>query len=120
MSETSDKAPQPAQEATGKCVVVFGTKGGVGKTVVATNLAVSLSQRLRAPVCLVDLDVTATGDLAKMLGLSVEHAVAELAPALKRLPPETDITLDGLVVPHPSGIHVVQCVANPRHTNLPQ
>ena len=68
MSETSDKAPQPAQEATGKCVVVFGTKGGVGKTVVAPNLAVSLSQRLRKPVCLVDLDVTATGDLAKMLG----------------------------------------------------
>src|SRR3989338_7956638 len=118
MSETSDKAPQPAQEATGKGVVVFGTKGGVGKTVVATTLAVSLSQRLRAPVCLVDLDATAAGDLAKMLSLTVEHAVAELAPQLKRLPPDADVALDGLVVPHPSGIHVIQCVANPRHSSL--
>src|SRR3990167_9489174 len=113
-----DPQPAAAETAAGRCIVVFGTKGGVGKTVVATNLAVSLSQRLRVPVCLVDLDVTATGDLAKMLGLSVEHAVAELAPALKRLPPDADITLDGLVVPHPSGIHVVQCVANPRQSSL--
>ncbi|MDP3703228.1 MAG: ATPase, T2SS/T4P/T4SS family [Candidatus Omnitrophota bacterium] len=118
MSEASDKVPQPAQESAGKCIVVFGTKGGVGKTVVATNLAVCLSQRLRAPVCLVDLDVTATGDLAKMLSLTVEHAVAELAPQMKRLPPDADVTLDGLMVPHPSGIHVVQCVANPRHSSL--
>jgi len=113
-----DSQPAAAETTAGRCIVVFGTKGGVGKTVVATNLAVSLSQRLRAPVCLVDLDVTATGDLAKMLSLSVEHAVAELAPQIKRLLPDADIPLDGLVVPHPSGIHVIQCVANPRHSSL--
>ncbi|HLD78688.1 MAG TPA: hypothetical protein VJB16_06695, partial [archaeon] len=54
----------------------------------------------------------------KMLSLTVEHAVAELAPQLKRLPPDADVSLDGLVVPHPSGIHVIQCVANPRHSSL--
>jgi septum site-determining protein MinD len=113
-----DPQPVAAETAAGQCIVVFGTKGGVGKTVVATNLAVSLSQRLHQPVCLVDLDVTATGDLAKMLSLTVEHAVAELAPQLKRLPPEADVSLDGLVVPHPSGIHVIQCVANPRQGGL--
>ena len=100
--------------AAGKCLVVFGTKGGIGKTVVAVNLAVCLAERLRSPICLVDLDVMASGDAGKMLGLSPQRAVAELAPLLKRPNPPAALPLEDVVVQHKSGVHVVQCLTTPR------
>src|SRR5690349_19491269 len=54
----ADEAPQ------GKLFTVFSTKGGVGKSLVAVNTAVALSQRGHR-VCLVDLDVN-SGDVAIM------------------------------------------------------
>ncbi len=41
----------------GRVVTVFGTKGGVGKSTIAVNLAVVLADRLRQRVALVDLDL---------------------------------------------------------------
>src|SRR3954452_8311725 len=41
---------------TGKLVTVFSPKGGVGKTTIAANLAVALTNRA-LHVCLVDLDL---------------------------------------------------------------
>ena len=41
----------------GSIITVFGVKGGVGKTTLATNLAVALAQESSASVALVDLDV---------------------------------------------------------------
>ncbi|MDA8345902.1 MAG: AAA family ATPase [Thermaerobacter sp.] len=41
----------------GKVVTVFGTKGGVGKSTVAANLAVVLADRHRQRVAIVDLDL---------------------------------------------------------------
>ncbi len=101
-----------------RCIVVFGTKGGVGKTIVATNLAVCLVTLTRKPVCLLDLDVMATGDLAKMLGLTVPHTVADLAGIAKKSGDAAPLPLEGLVVPHSSGVHIVQSVSNPRQGNL--
>jgi len=82
---TGVPAAAPAQAGTGRLIVVFGTKGGVGKTVVAANLAVSLAQRLKQPVCLVDLDVMAAGDVAKILSVTTGRSIVDLVPALKRL-----------------------------------
>jgi len=103
-------APNP----NSRCIVVFGTKGGVGKTAVATNLAVAVAQRIGRPVCLVDLDMMGTGDLAKMLGLNPQHAVVELASQVHRAHPPQELPLEGVILTHPSGIHVVPCLLNPR------
>ena len=121
---------------TGKLIVVFGTKGGMGKTVVALNAAVAITQRTKKPVCLVDLDVMAMGDLAKLLSLSLPGAITDLMPTLKRMA-ETQATpssngtpapatslpglspltaaLNGLITAHTSGVHVLTCLSNPRH-----
>ncbi len=121
---TDNASPQSSGEAptavppAGKCIVVFGTKGGIGKTVVAANVAVSLALELRKPVCLVDLDMMATSDLAKTLGLNAVHTVADFAPQLAKAKSPAEVVLDGLVVPHESGVHVIQGLSHPRQGHL--
>jgi pilus assembly protein CpaE len=67
--------PGPAE--AGLVVTLFSVKGGVGKSLVATNLAAALADEGRT-VCLVDLDVTC-GDVAILLGLTPAHTLADLA-----------------------------------------
>lgn len=71
-----------------KIIVFFSTKGGVGKTLVASNLAVSLAKDEKKRVCLMDLDLQAAGDMARMLNLRPEKAIVDLINLLKRKPPE--------------------------------
>ena len=52
----------------GRIVTIISPKGGSGKTVVATNLAVCLAKTLPGEVVLVDLDLQ-FGDVASSLGL---------------------------------------------------
>ena len=58
---------------------VLGPKGGTGKTLIATNLAVALAQR-DANVVLVDLDLQ-FGDVGLALGLSPERTIYDLMKA---------------------------------------
>lgn len=98
----------------GRQIVVFSTKGGVGKTVVSLNLAVALAQQIRKPVCVVDLDVMAPGDAAKMLRLNPEHSVAELATHIKAHPTLTQLPIEGIITSHTSAnVHLVQCLSDP-------
>ncbi len=71
------EAQRAAAEAPqGKLFTVFSTKGGVGKSLVATNTAVALAEQGHR-VCLVDLDVN-SGDVAIMLQLSPARNVNDL------------------------------------------
>jgi pilus assembly protein CpaE len=62
----------------GSVVSVFSPKGGVGKTTVAVNLALALTDRGARKVCIVDFDL-AFGDVAITLQLfpthTIEHAI---------------------------------------------
>lgn len=60
----------------GKLVTVFSPKGGVGKTTLAVNLAVALTERGAHKVCLVDLDL-AFGDVAITLQLFPARTIAD-------------------------------------------
>ena len=59
---------------------VFSPKGGVGKSVVAVNLAAALSQRTGEPAVIVDLDLQ-FGDVAVMLRLQPRHTFADAVSA---------------------------------------
>jgi len=85
-----------------KVVTVFSTKGGVGKTVIATNLGVALAS-MGHKVALVDLDLE-FGDVGIMLGLKPEHTINDAVAAFDRLDAEM---LGGIMEHHSSGLHTL-------------
>ncbi|MEA2639786.1 MAG: pilus assembly protein CpaE [Chloroflexota bacterium] len=75
-----DSAPPPIVGGrSGEIISVFSTRGGVGKTTLAVNLAVGLAQRGRSTL-LVDADLW-FGDAAVMLNLAPESGMREVCAA---------------------------------------
>jgi pilus assembly protein CpaE len=76
VAKAAADAQAEADAPRGKVVTVFSTKGGVGKSLVATNLGVALADGGHT-VCLVDLDVN-SGDVAIMLQLTPQRTINDL------------------------------------------
>jgi pilus assembly protein CpaE len=87
---------------TSRLVCILGPKGGTGKTLTATNLAVALAQR-GSRVALVDLDLQ-FGDVALCLGLPPERTVYDLAQSPGALDFEK---LDAFLATHSSGVRTL-------------
>jgi len=98
-----------AGERLGRLITVFSTKGGVGKTVLATNLAVALSRSGEGRVCLIDLDLE-FGDVAIMLGIKPEHTIADLMRVFDKLDEEL---LEGYMATHGSGVKALLAPVRP-------
>jgi pilus assembly protein CpaE len=89
----------------GKVFVSFATKGGVGKSVVATNLSVLLATKFPNRVVLIDADLQ-FGDDAVLLGIPPEHTSAEAASAVGNM----DTTLmDSFLTIHEASTLRVLC-----------
>lgn len=70
-------ASRRARVERGRVVTVFSPKGGSGKSVVSTNLAVAAAQHTSSRTLLIDLDLQ-FGDAAIMLGLTPRNTLHEL------------------------------------------
>lgn len=99
------------EEIKSKVISVFSTKGGVGKTTIATNLAVSLARLTRKKVALVDLDLQ-FGDVAVMLNVSLRSTISDLIKEFNLLD-ETNI--EDYMVTHFSGIKVLSAPPKPEY-----
>src|SRR5579884_646411 len=99
-------------KATAPLIAILGPKGGTGKTLVATNLAVALAQR-DANIVLVDLDLQ-FGDIGLALGLSPERTMYDL---MKAGPPFDHEKLDRHLVRHSSGVRVLIAPTRPDHAS---
>ncbi len=87
---------------TSRVVCVLGPKGGTGKTLTSTNLAVALAQRGER-VALVDLDLQ-FGDVALCLGLPPEKTMYDLAQSPGAL---DDDKLESFLAVHSSGVRML-------------
>ncbi|MCL1594193.1 MAG: AAA family ATPase [Actinomycetia bacterium] len=65
-------------DSVGRVITVVSPKGGVGKTTLATNVAVAIAANSVGRVALVDLDLQ-FGDVGNSLGLDPENTIADLA-----------------------------------------
>jgi pilus assembly protein CpaE len=94
----------------GQVITVFSTKGGAGKSMIATNLGVILAQRSDKPVCLVDADLQ-FGDIAVMLKLSPQHTIVDAVSSLDRL--DASLLQNLLITHESSGLLILPAPLEP-------
>jgi pilus assembly protein CpaE len=112
--ESPAPATEPEEPLDCKVITVFSTKGGSGKSVLATSLAVALARSTDKPVCLVDADLQ-FGDVAVMLKLAPRHTTADVLPVIDRLDAPL---LDSLLVTHePTGLKVLPAPLEPAYAD---
>ena len=102
----------PAEEDDsehGKVIVVTSAKGGSGKTVTATNLALLLTRHKGKRVVLVDADLQ-FGDCCLVLQLEPRFTMVNAAHEMHHL---DAAMLDSLLTEHPSGLKVLAAPLEP-------
>ena len=111
--ERKPRRIEPQREAMGhgRIVALFGTKGGVGRTTIAVNLAVALQRRTGGRVMLFDADFF-FGDMALHLNLPPSHTILDLIDQIDQLDPEF---IQEVMIQHPSGVHVLVSPRSPEN-----
>ena len=93
----------------GTVLTIFGAKGGIGKTTIATNLATALSRETGDSVVLVDMD-TRFGDVAVMMDMASDKTVTEAARDTDKL---DRASIRDYLLNHPAGVSVLPAPQNP-------
>jgi pilus assembly protein CpaE len=93
----------------GTVISLFGAKGGIGKTTLATNLSVALAQLRKESVALMDID-TRFGDVAIVLDLKPTTNISETVPTIDELDRNS---IRSYLTPHASGISVLTAPVRP-------
>mgnify|MGYP000919465307 CR=1 FL=1 len=92
-----------------KTLVVFSTKGGVGKTTIALNTAIAISKLTHKRTVLVDLNLM-SGNVALMSGIPNKYSIKDVIDELANIDMET---LDSYCTEHSSGLKILPAPANP-------
>jgi pilus assembly protein CpaE len=106
-SPAADPGADAAPSRGGKLFTVVGAKGGVGKSAIAANLAVSLGRTCR--VALLDCSLQ-FGDIGILLNITAERTIADLAAnnAVADHDVVEDVMVDG-----PGGVRVLAAPISP-------
>ena len=96
-------AAAPSSAPARGVVVVASPKGGVGKTTVATNVAIGLATAQPGSTVLVDLDVQ-FGDVASALALVPQYTLPD---AVQGAATNDPLVLKTFLTRHPTGLQVV-------------
>lgn len=106
-------APQSSEHvdlgADGRIIAVMSPKGGVGKTTVATNLAVGLGKTSPMSVVIVDLDLQ-FGDVASGLLLEPEFTITD---AVMGAASQDSMVLKTYLTVHSAGIYALCAPRSP-------
>jgi pilus assembly protein CpaE len=98
------KADARIEAKSGSIISVFGSKGGVGTTTVAVNLAVSLSQgQAKKQVALLDMN-TLFGEIPLFLEMAPKFHWGEITKNIERLDGQF---LMNTLTPHKTGVQVL-------------
>jgi pilus assembly protein CpaE len=86
---------------SGRITAVYATKGGLGATTLAVNLAVCLAERTRT--LLIELD-TRQSDVSALLDLRPRFSILDAFDNLERM---DESLLQGLLIKHASGLSIL-------------
>ena len=104
----------PAATNQGKIIFLYSGKGGVGKSLIAVNLAVSMAKETRARVALVDLDLQ-FGDIAMLLNLDASHGISDLIENIDHL---DHAFIQEIMVDGPLGLKLLLAPVRPELADL--
>ncbi|MCS7246518.1 MAG: response regulator [Thermomicrobium sp.] len=93
----------------GQIVTVLGAKGGVGRTFLATNLAIALRRSSEGEVVLVDADLM-RGDVSVLLNLTPQRSWTDLTRSAGA--PDVDL-IEDVLTRHASKIRVLLAPSSP-------
>jgi pilus assembly protein CpaE len=93
----------PAQRNPGRITSIFGAKGGLGATTLATNLGVAMAERGEDKTLLVELD-TRHSDIVTFLDLKPRYSIHDVFENLGRM---DESLLRGILTRHASGLWTV-------------
>ncbi len=96
-----------------KIITVFSGKGGVGKSLISTNIAAGLNQRNKK-VAIIDLDLM-FGDVAALFNLKVKETIYHVVQELDRLDAES---LLPYLIQTKSGVRVLAAPVRPEQSEL--
>lgn len=106
-----DNTPKIRRRSSrGHVITVFSTKGGVGKTFISTNLAISLAKDKEKRVCLVDLDLD-FGNTVLALNIVPRFTILDIVDDIRNI--DQDV-IESYLIPHESGIKVLPANARPQ------
>lgn len=94
-------------------IVVIGGKGGVGKSVLAANLAAALVNELKQKTLLIDADTKSCGDQNLILGAKPTKTIMDLCSNTAAL---TQQTINSFLSSHPSGLQYLAAVLGAEQT----
>ncbi len=95
-------------------IAVFSPKGGVGRTTLATNLALALKKETNQRVALVDANLQ-FGDVGVLLNLNPKNR--SMLDAVEAGEPDRDI-IESVMVDHSTGIRVLLAPPSPEGADL--
>ncbi len=88
-------------QRTGKVISVYGVKGGLGVTTIATNLAVHLNSGLQKAVVVMDANFQ-SGSVAIFLDIQPKLSLSDLLRDVDQIDPQS---LKRVLPKHPSGVY---------------
>ena len=94
-------------------IAVIGGKGGVGKSVLAANLAAALINELKQKTLLIDADPKSCGDQNVILGAKPTKTIMDLCSNTNAL---TSQTISTFLNTHPSGLQYLAAVLGAEQT----
>lgn len=107
-----DNPPQ-APQVLGNVITIFSTKGGVGKTLLAVNLAISLAQEGKK-VALIDLDLQAVQDMARMIDSTPQYSIFDIVSILEKV--EQSGNIKNYMTLVPVGIDFLPAITRPKQS----
>lgn len=106
--------PRIEEEVKSKVITVFSTKGGVGKTTVASNIAAAIARETRKKVALIDLDLQ-FGNMGVFLNIPIKNTIMDL---IKETSDFDSKLIEEYMVSHYSGVKVLLAPIKPEYAEF--